>query len=55
LPPGVEPATHRPNVCETLRLIFFRPPGRGRFLGSGTVKENLPISGQRCFLPLEFG
>ena len=41
--PSPEPAPENFQIRETSSLVLFCPPGSGRFFGSGTVEDDLPI------------
>ena len=42
--PSHEAAPEDFQIRETSSLVLFCPPGSGRFFGSGTVEDDLPIT-----------
>jgi hypothetical protein len=42
--PRPESAFESLHIRETFSLVLFCPPGSGGFFGSGTVKDDLPIT-----------
>jgi hypothetical protein len=42
--PSPEPALENFQIRETSSLVLFCPPGSGRFFGSRTVEDDLPIT-----------
>ena len=47
LPPGSHAAKERLDVAEAFLLILFCHTGRGSFVRSGTVEDDLPVLGER--------
>src|SRR6266576_5804184 len=54
LPQALKAAAHRPHIGKSLFVIFFRPPGRGRFLRSSAVKKDFSVFGEARLKALKF-